>query len=429
MKEGGIMRKCLGRLLGIVVVVCVVTGCFIAPPVMAAQKVKIEWLQWWRTEMGEQNFDTFVTMFNKSHADIEVEAISVPISQMMQQITSNFAVGKLADVIGMNMPWNTDFVRMGIMEPLDAYLSADKTLDAKQLVQAPMGKYQGHVWMLPATNHCLIFYYNKDYFKEAGITEPPKTWDEFKQAAIKLTKPEKNQYGYTLYLSLQGNGGALRNEVLPLLYTAGGRSVRDEKPNLNSPEVIETLQFLKELNEAGVVVPGALSRPEQQKIEEFASGRAAMYIGTMPHINVIRNRNPKLNFGVAAVPMKRKLATRNHGWEIVMSSQSKNKQAAWTFINWLVSKDISALFAEKAGQLPANLASKADYIAKDPLISEVDKISRTSELVEETRIIPNGVDADRAAVEEFQKMFTGQQSPAKAAEAAQKRWEEIFSRK
>jgi multiple sugar transport system substrate-binding protein len=104
--------------------------------------------------------------------------------------------------------------------------------------------------------------------------------------------------------------------------------------------VIETLQFLKELNEAGVVVPGALSRPEQQKMEEFASGRASMYIGTMPHINTIRMRNPKLNFGVASVPMKRKLATRNHGWEIVMGSQSKNKQAAWTFIDFRISNAI-----------------------------------------------------------------------------------------
>lgn len=76
------MRKRLGRLIGIVLVVCVVTGFFGSPPVMAGQKVKIEWLQWFRPEMGEQNFDQFVTMFNKTHPDIEVEAISVPFSQM-----------------------------------------------------------------------------------------------------------------------------------------------------------------------------------------------------------------------------------------------------------------------------------------------------------------------------------------------------------
>ena len=423
------MRKRFGRLLEIVLVVCVVTGFFIAPPVMAGQKVKIEWLQWFRPEMGEQNFDQFVTMFNKSHPDIEVEAISVPFSQMLQMIYSNFAVGKLADVIGMNMPWNTEFVRAGIMEPLDAYLSADKTLDTKQLVQAPMGKYQGHIWMLPATNHCYIMYYNKDHFKEAGIANPPKTWDEFMQTAKKLTKPEKNQYGYSLFLTLQGSAGALRTEVFPLLYTTAGRGVKDDKPNLNSPEFIETLQFLKDLNDAGVITPGALSRPEQQKVEEFASGRAAMYMGTMPHINVLRNRNPKLNFGVAPISMKRKLVTRNHGWEMIMSSQSKNKQAAWTFMSWLASKEINGLFAEKAGQLPANLASKADYIAKDPRISEVDNIIRTSELVEETRLIPNQTEADRAATEELQKVYTGELKPAQAAQIMQKKWEEIFTKK
>jgi multiple sugar transport system substrate-binding protein len=423
------MKRRVRQLFGVVAVVCALVGFLVPSTVVAGQKVKIEWLQWWRPEMGDQNFDQFVTMFNKTHADIEVEAISVPFSQMLQQVYSNFAVGKLADVIGMNMPWNTDFVRMGIMEPLDSYLAAEKSLDVKQLVQAPMGKYQGHVWMLPATNHCYIMYYNKDLMKEVGISNPPKTWDEFLQAAKKLTKPEKNQYGYSLFLSLQGSSGSIRSELLPLVYGAGGRAVKDEKPNMNSPEVIETLQFLKDLNDAGTITPGALSRPEQQKVEEFATGRAAMYMGTMPHINVIRNRNPKLNFGIINTPMKRKLATRNHGWEIVMNSQSKNKQAAWTFITWLLSKEVNGLFAEKAGQLPGNLASKADYVAKDPQIAEVDKIIRASELVEELRLIPNATDCDRAGTEELQKLFTGQQSPTQTAQAIQNRWEQLFSKK
>ncbi len=44
----------------------------------------------------------------------------------------------------------------------------------------------GGVWALPMDSGPTVFYYNKDVFDKAGVTEAPKTWDEFYEAAKKV---------------------------------------------------------------------------------------------------------------------------------------------------------------------------------------------------------------------------------------------------
>ena len=391
-----------------------------------AEKVKIEFLQWWGAEMPE--FDEIISQFNEEHPEIEVVPLTVPFSQMRQQIISTHSVGQIADVIGLNMPWTQEFIEFGILEPLEDYLINEKTLNVNNLVQAPMEKINGHSWMVPVTAHPFLFYFNKTLFKEAGL-EPkaPKTWDELKDYAIKLTKPEKNQYGYSICMSLQGACNGPIIEMYPLLYTASGRTVKNGKPNLTSPEVIETLEYINELESLGVIAPGTLSKQEQQKIEEFANGRVAMMIDSMPIITVLQTKSPDLDFGVAPVPIKIKMAARNHGWEIGIARKSKNKEAAWTFISWLVSAKINGKFAEEAGQLPGNLASTADFIENNPLIKQAKYIMENSEMVEELRKTPKATDTWRALTVEMQSMLSGKQSAEEAAKKVQEKWEKIFN--
>ena len=65
---------------------------------------------------------------------------------------------------------------------------------------------------------------------------------------------------------------------------------------------MDTLDYIKSLNDAGVISPGTLAKKEQDKVEEFVNGRVGMMIDSLAHINLIRKRNPDLNFGISAVP-------------------------------------------------------------------------------------------------------------------------------
>lgn len=45
--------------------------------------------------------------------------------------------------------------------------------------------YKGKVYGLPKDYNTLVLFYNKEMFKQAGLTQPPKTWQDLKEYAKK----------------------------------------------------------------------------------------------------------------------------------------------------------------------------------------------------------------------------------------------------
>jgi hypothetical protein len=60
----------------------------------------------------------------------------------------------------------------------------------------------GKVYGVPSFAFVNWMYYRADWFKEAGLA-PPKTFDDFQAAAVKLTDPSKNRFGF----GMRGGGG------------------------------------------------------------------------------------------------------------------------------------------------------------------------------------------------------------------------------
>lgn len=390
-------------------------------------KGKIEWVNW----MGEfpGGAESIIEKFNEEYPDIEVESVSVGFADVRKQIISRYAAAQDADVYQLNMPWAKELVDLGALEPLDELMSADDTFDASKLVQEPMQKIDGNSYMLPLTAMHFVLFYNEDHFKEAGL-EAPTTWEEMKAAAKKLTDPDNNRYGLTLSMSSSGAANGPILSIYPMLYSAGGRTMKDGKANINTPEMLKTLTLFDDLYADEVFLPGVLTKAANQSIDDFISGTASMMIQPSTHINTVRNSGTDMNFGVVAVPVPEEggvPATRLHGWEVGIGSGSENKELAWTFISWLTSEEINAWIAEKAGQLPANLNASADYINDDPLIKKTFEMMSELEVVEELMLTPKSTDTWRVFTEEVQKMFLDDISPEEAVENIQKGWDDIFA--
>ena len=76
------------------------------------------------------------------------------------------------------------------------------------------------------------------------------------------------------------------------VWASGGSMLKDGKPDLDNEAVVGTLDYVKSLNDAGVISPGIFTMKEQDKVEEFVNGRVGMMIDSLAHINLIRERNP-----------------------------------------------------------------------------------------------------------------------------------------
>lgn len=395
-------------------------------PLQAQAETKIEWLQWFAAEAGADTYEAIIAEFEAANPDITVELVTQPFGKVRESIVTDHAVGISADVLGLNMPWTSEFLGMGILEPLDDYLAdPDNPFDPAQLVAAPMGEIGGHVWMVPMTAFPFVMHSNMDLVREAGFEAPPSDWTELVEQSAAISALGEGISGIGMPFSSQppSNGPILT--FYPLLYANGGHTMDGTSPDFDNPQVVETLQLLVDLNGAGGIAAGAASRTGGVDVEEFVAGRTGFMISPAAHAAILLEKEDGFDYRLAPVPGDT-AAYRVHGFELGISSRSQNKDAAWQFISYLLSPEVNARIARASGSLPGNLAALEGFNTNDePVLAAQMEILGTHTPVEELRQSPKATSSWSVMTEEIQKMLAGDQTPEETAAAVQARWTEL----
>ena len=393
----------------------------------AQETVEIEFVQWWEPELPDGFFRGLMDEFEAQNPGIKVKLVSGPYANTREQIITGAAAGVLSDVVGLDGAWVNTLAKQGAIAPMDPFF--DQAGFNKDEMAAII-KLNGNSYMFPVASFVYPIFVNLDLLKEAGINDAPKTREEFFTAAKAVTKEDKNQYGYVLPLSLQSPNG-VKNDVMSWVWANGG-SMMDSNgnPDLLNSEVVSGFSFIKSLWDAGVVSPGSFSKHEQDKVEEFVTGRTAMMVDTLAHINMIRERNPNLNFTISSFPA----AAGYNGsrglpyaaWGVGVSESSKHKEEAWKLVTFLMSKEINSRIVSKANAFPGNVTAKPDFIESDALLKKGYEIFKSCYLANEFTGLPVAVELMRILDEETQLMLDGEQSVEDALKNAEAKWAPEF---
>lgn len=393
------------------------------------EPVTIKFLQWWGTE-GEvgESLDGLVADFEASQDQIKVEIVSLPFGDTKTQIVANHASGTIADVVGLNPPWTREFVDLGILEPLDAYMDGDADFNREDYFPASMAKIKGDTYLAPYNTLSFFLYYNKDMFEAAGI-DAPENWEDLAQAAKILTNPDQNKYGFTLSLS---EGGASNGSILslyPLLYAANGRTLVDGKYSVESSEMIEAMNLLKRMRDDGSIVPGENVKNDAMMVEEFSLGNIGMMIQNDAHVATLAEKNPDLNYGIMPIPTvdgSGMAELRHHGWDIGMTVKGKNKEAAWEFISFLLERENMERAGIEMKKTPsmygipvAETASEPEKLAKQYLAEYA--------MVEELMAMPSAGACWSELTKAGINVLSGNKSVEEALAECQKEWDSILN--
>jgi multiple sugar transport system substrate-binding protein len=391
-----------------------------------AAKVTIEFIQWWEPELPAGSFRAIMDDFEAQNPGIKVNLISGPYSNTRDQIVTGAATGTLSDVVGLDGAWVNDLAKQGAITDLDPLMAADK-YDSSQI--AAIIKLNNKSYMFPVASFVYPIFLNMDLLKAAGIAKAPTNRTEFLAAARKLTNPGKNQYGFVLPLSLQSPNG-IQNDVMSWVWASGKSMLKAGKPDLTNADVISALKFIQSMYKEGLISPGSFAKQEQDKVEEFVNGRVAMMVDTLAHINMIRERNPNLNFAVSAIPAADGYSGRRGlpyaAWGIGVSENSKHKAEAWKLVSYLMSPAVNSKIVSIAHAFPGNVKAKPDWFANDALFSKGFEIFQTGKLANEFTGLPVAEELMRMFDEEIQSMLEGKQTAEKAAAAAQAKWLKAF---
>jgi len=310
-----------------------------ATGVSAAEKVEVTFANWAAAEgTTKPAIDQVIADFEKAHPDIHIKSEAISFSEIARQLALRVKAGNPPDVA--QLAGNDTFViaATGKLEPLGEYVGSD--LKARLKPDAVNGlQYQGKLIAMPWTLAPAGFWYDKAVMAKAGLDpeKPPRTIDELNtaMAAIKKSQPDVIPLGLDTTnrpFSLQSNW--------PWMATFGAAPIAGDKARADSPEMKRYLAWMRDLAKNGYIDPG-------RKIGEFrplaAQDKVAfiwdqvLLQGVIQSANKMSDADFYKRWGVTTQPAgpNGKSYSFEGGHQLVMFADSKQKKAAWTFIQYL----------------------------------------------------------------------------------------------
>jgi multiple sugar transport system substrate-binding protein len=327
-------------------------------------------------------FQKLVTKFNQQHPDIQVESLYV--GQADQQLPKILAavVGDAApDLLWFGPMLTGQLVELNAIEPLDKLWNSSSVSKEIDPVLRESMEYEHHLWSVPFGTNNIGIFYRPSLFKAAGIQKIPTTWTELRTTAKQLTRDTNgdgkvDKYGMLLPL---GKGEWTVFMWLPFMWSAGGELQSNTETANSDPKIqttidtpgsIAALEFWHNLIADGSAI---LSSPERgYELDNFMAGKVAMQL-TGPWTLGQLAGNKEVDYGVMPIPMNSRSATGAGGEHIfMMKNNPEHQQAAWKFMEYLLSQEFQTEWALGTGYLPVNMKSRQqpryrEYIKKTPV--------------------------------------------------------------
>ncbi|MGP4010406.1 ABC transporter substrate-binding protein [Streptomyces sp. 4N124] len=320
-----------------------------------------------RTDIWEE----IIADFEKANPDIDVEYVGIASTEYQSKVDTAIQADSLPDVGGVGAAMLAGFSAQNALEPLDdrlgkSSLNGKLNEDMVESLKAAGGR-DDTLYSIPTSANNGVLYYRTDLFKAAGLEEP-LTWEAFYKAAEKLTNSGKNEFGYTI----RGGAGSIAQALDAMYGQSGITSFWDasgEKTTVNDPKNVAALEKYAALFKK--VTPAAdLNNDFTKMVAQWDSGTIGMlnhnlgsYQDHVKALGVDKFRGIPQPIGSTG----KRVQVSNPVDGLGLFKSSKNKDAAWKFIEFATSHEENSKFNKSAGQVPAHTEA-----AKDSWISEAE---------------------------------------------------------
>ena len=300
---------------------------------------------------------------------------------LLARLSTSFAGGAPPDVFLLNYRFYGQFAARGVLETLeervddsDAFEQADFYPQALEAF-----RWDGVLTCLPQNVSSLVVYYNRDLFRRFKVPEPRRgwTWTEFIVRASQLTRdaqgrqvvagePEQGAITPAIF-GLGVEPTMIR--VAPFVWSNGGEVVdNDERPTrftLQTPRSLQALQEFLKLRSIYGVIPTDVDVEAEDDETRFQNGRLAMLLSSRRSTPTFRTVTA-FDWDVADLPRFREQAGILHSDAYCMAKSSKEKEAAWRFVEFANSPVGQRIVAQTGRTVPSLKAVAQSDAFLDP---------------------------------------------------------------
>ncbi len=412
-------------------------GC---APKQAAGPVTIHVLTMDQAGLKPAEIDQIAREFEAKNPDIKVSMEYLGYDFIHDKITTGMAAKPPAyDAAMIDVIWPDEFIKAGyLLDVTDRVTPEMKSgmFPASWNGVTRNGKIYGMPWLMDVK----YFMYNKDMLQKAGITDPPKTWEELVDQA-KIIK-EKGIAEFPIIWSWNQKEGVVCDYAV-LLYGNGGSFVDPSgKPAFNNEKGVQALTWMKQTIDDGLSNPSSVSSDENAVRDNFIAGQSAFAVNWLFQYSDSNDASKSKIVGQAAfAPMPVFKAGADAGIKgssvdgsssFAIMATTPYPDQTWKFLTYLASNEVQIKYSAEMlpvwktdyegdalkkleGATPTNPVTVPAFLAQFPFANERPTVAYYNE-------------ASAALQLAIQEALTGVKSPQQALDDAATKWIALASK-
>ena len=301
--------------------------------------------------------------FEAENPDAKVKVTVIPFDAAHDKIATAIAGGQTPDVSLVGTTWLPEFAATGALDatPTDI-IDPDRFFEGSWSTTDVDGTSFGAPWYTETR----LIYYRADLAEKAGVT-PAAGWsqDDLKTFA----KAMQTEGGAKWGMSLQPGGQGSWQTVMPLAWQRGAELVDGDAFTFNTPPMQEALDFYGSFFSEKIsptdLAAGALETG-------FINGEIGAFVSGPWHMGILADQGGagfEEKWALAPMPTESAGTSFTGGGDLVVFKDSKNRDTAWKFVDFLTQDAQQQKLYELVGSLPAVQSTwESGELSTDPLL-------------------------------------------------------------
>ena len=340
---------------------CVSWECSREPSTDGSSSESVELTYWPAPNQQEiQLADSIVHEWNRIHPNIHVRMQPIPVSQSTEEVLLAAIAGKTTPDVCSNI-WPGalhEYTKSGGLISLDKFADFDSiasTRTPRELLQT-FRSDDGHYYQFPWKTNPVMMFYNLQMLREVGVTQMPRTYSEYFEAAKKVTRDTSGDGQTDLWMGerdIRPIWWQRLFDFYPFYIAASSGKTLFEKGEVayENPFTEQVFAFFRECYGKQYYPKTYFQGGDPFLLEKKANDVAGAW-----EIATIQKYAPNLVFGVAPLPVpddhQGPVYTYGDFKNIAIFSNTLHPKEAWEFVKFLVTTEHDLLLLQIANQIP-----------------------------------------------------------------------------
>lgn len=286
--------------------------------------------------------------FETANPGVKVQVTAIPWDAAHDKFTTAITAQKTPDAAMVGTTWMGEFAGLGALDPTPPAIDKAAFFEGAQKTTEVGGASFGIPWYVETR----LIYYRTDLAKKAGFNTPPTDWEGLKAMAKAMQTKAGAKWG----IGLQAGGTGSWQAIMPFAWSNGAELTKDDGTayNLDTPEVLEAVKYYQSFFTEGISDKAAPATPTTEP--DFASGKVPMFISgpwMMSAVEKAGGAGFKDKYAVMQMPAKKTSSSFVGGSNLVVFKNTKNRDAAWKFVQWLADPKVQVKWYQSSTDLPS----------------------------------------------------------------------------